>query len=92
MLYKDDYDELMKLAEPLQKTGHLVFSTIHCAGLSDMTGRILHAFDGSEQPRVREQLMSVLKGVAAPGLIRHADGNITPVFSILGEKETEKLF
>ena len=85
---KETIDATLSAAE----TGHLVFSTIHCTGLSDMTGRILHAFDGSEQPRVREQLMSVLKGVVAPGLIRYADGNITPVFSVLGEKETEKLF
>lgn len=56
------------------ETGHLVFSTLHTAGAKDTVDRIVSAFPENQQPNVRAQLASILKGVISQVLVPHACG------------------
>ncbi|MFC1590780.1 type IV pilus twitching motility protein PilT [Candidatus Omnitrophota bacterium] len=57
------------------ETGHLVFSTLHTNNAAQTVDRMVDVFPPHQQPQVRMQLSSVLRGVIAQILLKKIDGS-----------------
>lgn len=75
--------ETISSAITIAETGHLVFSTLHTNSASQTIDRIIDSFPASQQPQVRTQLASTLKGVISQRLIPRIDGGRVPGVEVL---------
>ncbi|MFH0731296.1 MAG: type IV pilus twitching motility protein PilT [Candidatus Omnitrophota bacterium] len=66
--------ETVALAITAAETGHLVFATLHTNNAPQTVDRIIDVFPPYQQPQIRTQLASTLKGVIAQTLLRRTDG------------------
>jgi twitching motility protein PilT len=57
------------------ETGHLVFATLHTNNAAETVNRIIDVFPSHQQPQIRSQLASALRGVIAQTLLRKKDGS-----------------
>ena len=57
------------------ETGHLIFATLHTPDASQAVDRIIDVFPTHQQPQIRTQLASSLRGVIAQTLLRRKDGS-----------------
>lgn len=65
--------ETISLALTAAETGHLVLSTLHTTGAASTIDRIIDVFPPHQQPQIRTQLASVLKGVISQALLPRID-------------------
>lgn len=66
--------ETMAAAITIAETGHLVFSTLHTNSAAQSIDRIVDSFPAHQQPQVRIQLSSTLKGIISQRLIPRLGG------------------
>ncbi len=65
--------ETIEIALTAAETGHLVLSTLHTVDAVETINRIISVFPPHQQPQVRLQLASILKGVVSQRLIERCD-------------------
>lgn len=75
--------ETIASAITVAETGHLVFSTLHTNSASQTIDRIIDSFPSHQQPQVRAQLASTLKGVISQRLLPKINGGRVPAVEIL---------
>ncbi len=68
-----DY-ETIETALMAAETGHLVMSTLHTIDAAETITRIVSVFPPHQQPQIRLQLASIIKGVISQRLVPRADG------------------
>jgi twitching motility protein PilT len=56
------------------ETGHLVLSTLHTIDATETITRIVSVFPPHQQPQIRLQLASIIKGIISQRLVPRADG------------------
>ncbi|TFE01016.1 type IV pilus twitching motility protein PilT [Jeotgalibacillus salarius] len=61
--------ETIQTAITAAETGHLVFATLHTSSAASTVERIIDVFPPEQQPQIRLQLASVLKGVISQRLL-----------------------
>ena len=94
--------ETIALALTAAETGMLVFGTLHTNNARKTVDRMIDVFPSSQQPQVRTQLSSSLRGIVAQLLLKKADGkgrvavneiliSNNAVSSIIREGAVEKL-
>jgi twitching motility protein PilT len=94
--------ETIALALTAAETGMLVFGTLHTNNARKTVDRMIDVFPSSQQPQVRTQLSSSLRGIVAQLLMKKADGkgriavneiliSNSAVSSIIREGAAEKL-
>lgn len=66
--------ETIETALLAAETGHLVVSTVHTIDAAETVGRLVTAFPPHQQPYVRLQLASMIRGIISQRLIPRADG------------------
>ena len=66
--------DTIRAALTAAETGHLVFSTLHCADTVGALDRILAMYPAEEQESIRRQLAMTLKGVVAQRLVPGING------------------
>ncbi|MCH2207565.1 MAG: PilT/PilU family type 4a pilus ATPase [Lentisphaerales bacterium] len=73
--------DTIRAALTAAETGHLVFSTLHCADTVGALDRILSMYPAEEQEAIRRQLAMTLKGVIAQRLLprRAVKGRVAAV-------------
>ncbi|MEX2007390.1 MAG: type IV pilus twitching motility protein PilT [Candidatus Levyibacteriota bacterium] len=75
--------ETISSAITVAETGHLVFSTLHTNSASQTIDRIIDSFPAYQQPQIRAQLSSTLKGVISQRLLPKINGGRIPAVEIL---------
>lgn len=75
--------ETMAAAITIAETGHLVFSTLHTNSASQSVDRIIDSFPAAQQPQIRSQLASSLKGIISQRLVPLISGGRAPVCEIM---------
>ncbi|NPA25840.1 MAG: type IV pilus twitching motility protein PilT [Deltaproteobacteria bacterium] len=65
--------ETIEIALTAAETGHLVLSTLHTVDAVESINRIISVFPPHQQPQVRLQLASIIKGVISQRLIQRCD-------------------
>jgi twitching motility protein PilT len=75
--------ETMASAITVAETGHLVFSTLHTNSASQTIDRIIDSFPAYQQPQIRVQLASTLKGIISQRLIPQINGGRVPAVEVL---------
>ncbi|MBI3649682.1 MAG: type IV pilus twitching motility protein PilT [Acidobacteria bacterium] len=65
--------ETIETALMASETGHLVLSTLHTLDATETINRIVSVFPPHQQPSIRLQLASVLRGVISMRLVRATD-------------------
>jgi twitching motility protein PilT len=75
--------ETISSAITIAETGHLVFSTLHTNSASQTIDRIIDSFPSSQQPQIRIQLASTLKGIISQRLLPQINGGRIPAVEIL---------
>lgn len=75
--------ETIASAITIAETGHLVFSTLHTNSASQTIDRIIDSFPANQQPQIRTQLASSLKGIISQRLIPQINGGRVPAAEIL---------
>ncbi|MBI2195699.1 MAG: type IV pilus twitching motility protein PilT [Candidatus Levybacteria bacterium] len=75
--------ETISSAITVAETGHLVFSTLHTNSASQTIDRIIDSFAAYQQPQIRAQLSSTLKGVISQRLLPKINGGRVPAVEIL---------
>ena len=65
--------ETIEIALTAAETGHLVLSTLHTVDAVETINRIVSVFPTYQQPQVRLQLASILRGVVSQRLIERCD-------------------
>lgn len=75
--------ETIASAMTIAETGHLVFSTLHTNSASQTIDRIIDSFPASQQPQIKSQLASTLKGIISQRLIPMINGGRAPAVEIL---------
>ncbi len=65
--------ETVEIALTAAETGHLVLSTLHTVDAVESINRIVSVFPPYQQPQVRHQLASILRGVISQRLIERCD-------------------
>lgn len=65
--------DTISVALTAAETGHLVFSTLHTAGVAKTINRVIDVFPPHQQQQVKIQLAAVLNGVLSQQLIPNAD-------------------
>ena len=65
--------ETIEIALTAAETGHLVLSTLHTVDAVETVNRIISVFPPHQQPQVRLQLASILRGVISQRLIERCD-------------------
>ncbi len=65
--------ETIEIALTAAETGHLVLSTLHTVDAVETINRIISVFQPHQQPQVRLQLASILRGVISQRLIERCD-------------------
>ena len=94
--------ETIALSLTAAETGMLVFGTLHTNNARKTVDRMIDVFPSSQQPQVRTQLASSLRGIVAQLLLKKADGkgrvavneiliSNSAVASIIREGAAEKL-
>jgi twitching motility protein PilT len=94
--------ETISLALTAAETGMLVFGTLHTNNARKTVDRMIDVFPSSQQPQVRTQLASSLRGIVAQLLLKKSDGkgrlavneiliSNSAVSSIIREGAAEKL-
>ena len=66
--------ETIETALTAAETGHMVMSTLHTIDAAETVTRIVSVFPPHQQPQVRLQLASIVKGVISQRLVPRADG------------------
>ena len=66
--------ETIETALMAAETGHLVMSTLHTIDAAETITRIVSVFPPHQQPQIRLQLASIIKGVISQRLVPRADG------------------
>lgn len=66
--------ETIETAMTAAETGHLVMSTLHTTDASETINRIISSFPPHQQPQIRIQLASILRGIISMRLVPKADG------------------
>jgi twitching motility protein PilT len=66
--------ETIETALTAAETGHMVMSTLHTIDAAETITRIVSVFPPHQQPQVRLQLASIIKGVVSQRLVPRADG------------------
>ncbi len=66
--------ETIETALTAAETGHLVMSTLHTIDAAETITRIVSAFPPHQQPQIRLQLASIIKGIISQRLVPRADG------------------
>ena len=66
--------ETIALALTAAETGLLVFGTLHTNNARKTVDRMIDVFPSSQQPQVRTQLSSSLRGIVAQLLLKRCDG------------------
>ncbi len=66
--------ETIETALTAAETGHLVMSTLHTIDATETVTRIVSVFPPHQQPQVRLQLATIIKGVISQRLVPRADG------------------
>ena len=66
--------ETIEIALTAAETGHLVLSTLHTVDAVETVNRIVSVFEPHQQPQVRLQLASIMRGVISQRLIDRCDG------------------
>ncbi len=75
--------ETIAAAITIAETGHLVFSTLHTNSASQTIDRMIDSFPPSQQPQVRIQLASTLKGIISQRLLPQINGGRVPAAEVL---------
>ncbi len=75
--------ETISSAITVAETGHLVFSTLHTNSASQTIDRIIDSFPAYQQPQIRAQLASTLKGVISQRLLPKINGGRIAAVEIL---------
>lgn len=75
--------ETIASAITIAETGHLVFSTLHTNSASQTIDRIIDSFPPTQQPQVRIQLASTLKGIISQRLLPQINGGRIPAAEVL---------
>ncbi len=75
--------ETISSAITIAETGHLVFSTLHTNSASQTIDRIIDSFPPNQQPQVRIQLASTLKGIISQRLLPQINGGRVPAAEVL---------
>lgn len=75
--------ETMSAAITIAETGHLVFSTLHTNSASQSIDRIIDSFSAEQQPQIRVQLASTLKGIVSQRLLPQIAGGRVPAVEVL---------
>ena len=75
--------ETISSAITIAETGHLVFSTLHTNSASQTIDRIIDSFPPNQQPQVRIQLASTLKGIISERLLPQINGGRVPAAEVL---------
>ena len=75
--------ETISSAITIAETGHLVFSTLHTNSASQTIDRIIDSFPASQQPQIRIQLASTLKGIISQRLLPQISGGRVPAVEVL---------
>jgi twitching motility protein PilT len=75
--------ETISSAITIAETGHLVFSTLHTNSASQTIDRIIDSFPSNQQPQIRIQLASALKGIVSQRLLPKIDGGRIPAVEVL---------
>lgn len=75
--------ETISSAITIAETGHLVFSTLHTNSASQTIDRIIDSFPPGQQPQVRSQLASTLKGIISQRLLPQINGGRVPAAEVL---------
>ena len=65
--------ETIEIALTAAETGHLVLSTLHTVDAVETVNRIISVFPPHQQPQVRLQFASILRGVISQRLIERCD-------------------
>lgn len=65
--------ETMRTAIMAAETGHLVFSTLHSKDALSSVNRMVGTFPAAEQPQIRQQLASTLRGIVSQRLLQNTD-------------------
>ena len=68
-----DY-ETIETALTAAETGHLVMSTLHTIDAAETITRIVSVFPPHQQPQIRLQLSSIIKGIISQRLVPRKDG------------------
>ena len=75
--------ETIASAITIAETGHLVFSTLHTNSASQTIDRIIDSFPSTQQPQIRIQLASTLKGIISQRLLPQINGGRVPAVEVL---------
>ncbi len=75
--------ETISSAITVAETGHLVFSTLHTNSASQTIDRMIDSFPAYQQPQIRAQLASTLKGVISQRLLPKINGGRVAAVEIL---------
>lgn len=75
--------ETIASAITIAETGHLVFSTLHTNSASQTIDRIIDSFPANQQPQIRTQLASSLKGILSQRLLPQINGGRVPACEVL---------
>lgn len=75
--------ETISSAITIAETGHLVFSTLHTNSAAQTIDRIIDSFSANQQPQIRTQLASSLKGIISQRLIPQINGGRVPAVEVL---------
>ncbi|MCP4640677.1 MAG: Flp pilus assembly complex ATPase component, partial [bacterium] len=67
--------ETVRTSLAAAETGHLVFSTLHTVDAVETLNRIMDFFEPHQQPQIRKQLASVLRGIVSQRLLPVKEGN-----------------
>ena len=66
--------ETVRTALSSAETGHLVFSTLHTVDAVETLNRVLEFFEPHQQPQIRKQMASVLRGIVSQRILPLASG------------------
>jgi twitching motility protein PilT len=75
--------ETISSAITIAETGHLVFSTLHTNSAAQTIDRIIDSFPSNQQPQIRIQLASALRGIVSQRLLPKIDGGRIPAVEVL---------
>lgn len=75
--------ETMAAAITIAETGHLVFSTLHTNSASQSLDRIIDSFPSFQQPQIRIQLASTVKGIVSQRLLPQIGGGRVAAVEVL---------
>jgi twitching motility protein PilT len=93
--------ETIETAITAAETGHLVMSTLHTIDAPETITRIVSVFPPHQQPQIRLQLSTIIKGIISQRLVPRADGkgrvpavevlvSTARVRECIGEKDKQK--